>query len=224
MKRIFLYSHGFATRANDNGLFDPIVAAYPEDEHVLFPYDDWNSDNTSAIAATFTKRAKILQDKYRELRAANPEAEIDLICHSQGCVIAALAQLEGVSTTILLAPVISSESGNKQRERILKKPAATLQEDGSILRQRSGGYQTIYPADYWEDFKSIADLPAKYDELSNKTRLIIFDASEDTVISSNKDYSLLRSNILIESIALDHDFVEEDGSRASLISTLKKYL
>ena len=223
MGRIFLYSHGFATRSDDNGLFNPIVEAFPDDKHVLFPYDDWNEDNTSAVAATFSERAVKLRAKYDEIRANNPDAEVDLICHSQGCIIAALAQLEGINTTILLAPVINYESGEKQREYSLSKPTAFLQPDGSILRKRSGGYSTIIPADYWDDFVNISDLPAKYNALSRKTRLVIFDAEQDSVIPTSKDYSLLKTDIEFEHLPLDHDFIENDDSRSGLISAIKKY-
>ncbi len=221
-KRIFLYSHGFATRANDNGLFDPIVAAFPNDEHVLFPYDDWNAEDTQATAATFTERAQKLRQKYAELRTANPDAEINLICHSQGCIIAVLAALDNIATTILLAPVINYESGDKQRNYVLQKRGAELRPDGSILRKRSGGYSTLYPANYWDDFVNIAGLPSKYDELNTKTQLIIFDATEDSVIPKNKDYSLLKADIRIEHLALDHDFIEADGSRDGIVAALEK--
>lgn len=224
MKRIFLYSHGFATRADDNGLFNPIIEAFPDDEHILFPYDNWNETNDCAVAATFSERAEKLHTKYNELRNNNPDTEIILICHSQGCIIAALAQLEYISTTVLLAPVINYESGEKQREYTLSKKTSELQDDSSIVRKRSGGYTTIIPTKYWDDFVNISDLPAKYDELANKTRLIIIDAEQDSVIPTSKDYLLLKANIEFKHLPLDHDFIEADNSRASLISLLKKLL
>ena len=222
MKRIFLYSHGFATRADDNGLFNSIIKAFPDDEHILFPYDDWNETDDCAVAATFSERAEKLRAKYNELRNDNPGTEVILICHSQGCIIAALAQLENISTTVLLTPVINYESGAKQREYTLSKKTSELQDDGSIVRKRSGGYTTIIPAKYWDDFVDISDLPAKYDELASKTRLIIIDAEQDSVIPTSKDYSLLKANIEFEHLPLDHDFIEADGSRTSLIATLKE--
>lgn len=223
-KRIFLYSHGSGTHADDNGLFSPIIDAFPDVEHVLFPYDDWNSDDTIATAATFTSRAQKLRQKYTELRQTNPNAEINLICHSQGCIIAALAQLENVSTTILLAPVINYRNGDEARRKTLENPKSTPRPDGSILRKRSAGYYTLLLPDYWEDYANISGLPNKYDNLSTKTKLIIFDAVRDTVIPNNKDYSLLKNQNQIEHFDLDHDFIEKDGSRSGIIRKLKVYL
>lgn len=223
-KRIFLYSHGFGTHADDNGLFSSIIDAFPDVKHVLFSYDDWNPDNTVATAATFTSRTQKLRQKYTELRQANPNAEINLICHSQGCIIAALAQLENVSTIVLLAPVISYESGDEARRITLENPKSTPQPDGSILRKRSAGYYTLFLPDYWEDYVNISDLPDKYNNLGTKTKLIIFDATRDTVIPNNKDYSLLKNEIQIEHFGLDHDFIEKDGSRSSIVEKLKVYL
>lgn len=77
---------------------------------------------------------------------------------------------------------------------------------------------------YWEDYANISGLPNKYDNLSTKTKLIIFDAVRDTVIPNNKDYSLLKTKIQIEHFDLDHDFIEKDGSRSGIIRKLKVYL
>ncbi len=183
-----------------------------------------DQDGTCAVAATFTERAEKLRRKYTELRNANPNAEIDLICHSQGCIIAALAQLEGIKNTILLAPVINYADGETQRAHSLKKPSATLQDDDTIIRKRSGGYTTIIPAAYWQDFDTIQNLPSKYDELNTKTNLVIFDATQDTVVAHNKDYSLLKADIIFERIDLDHDFIEPDDSRSTVVAAIKKYL
>lgn len=224
MKRIFLYSHGFATRADDNGLFRHVISFFPEVEHVLFEYDEWSEDGSSATAATFSERTRKLQAKYTELRARNPEAEIDLICHSQGCNIAALAQLPGVTKTVLLAPNVNYESGESEREQVLQKERTQLLSDGRILYRRSGGYVTYFPANYWDDCAILTDLPEKYVKLSGLTELLIIDAARDTVIPDHKDYDLLGGKIRIERLDTDHDMASDDGSHSELEKVLHEFL
>ncbi len=220
MKRIFLYSHGFATHADDGGIFEDVRTLFPQDEHVLFEYDQWDETGKIAIAASFSERAEKLRAKYAELRDANPEAEINLVCHSQGCAIAALAQLDGVAKTILMAPVVA-DSKEKAYAETIQNPRASLREDGAIIRERSSGDTTIIPASYWDDYAAIVDLPHKYDELNDKTELIILDALNDTIIPNSKDYSLLKSEIRIERLDTDHNMAK-DGDRAEMIALLKK--
>ena len=221
MKRIFLYSHGFAMHADDGGIFNDIAALFPNDAHVLFEYDNWNAQNTSAIAATFGERAQKLRAKYSTLRERHPDAEINLICHSQGCSIAALAQLNNVATTVLLAPPIIYGDCDQERTRILDKPGSKLLEDGSIARQRSAGFETVYPPYYWNDFKNMTDQAHKINELARTTRLILVDATRDDVIADSKDYSQLNANVRIEHIDANHNLVDKDGTRATMQKLIK---
>ena len=100
---IVIYSHGFGVYKDDRGLFPDIAASMPRTEAIMFDYNRLEANNT-LIASTLEAQTEKLRQIYNETRAANPDATIDLICHSQGCVIAAMAQLEGVRRTILLAP------------------------------------------------------------------------------------------------------------------------
>ena len=221
MERIFLYSHGFAMHADDGGIFSDIIALFPNDTHVLFEYDNWNADGTSAIAATFSERAEKLRTKYSDLRKNHPNAEINLICHSQGCNVAALAQLDGITTTILLTPPIVYSDGEQERARILNKPGSRLLEDGSIARQRSAGFETVYPPYYWDDFINMTDQAQKINTLASKTKLVIVDALQDETIVDNKDYSRLASDLRIEHLNTGHNLIDSSGTRTAMQELIK---
>lgn len=221
MDRIFLYSHGFAMHADDGGIFTDIEALFPDDKHVLFEYDNWIDDGARAIAATLSERTEILRAKYAELREQNPDAEIDLICHSQGCGIAALAQLEGITTTIFLAPPINYGDSESAHSHALAKKACEQQEDGSIIYKRSAGFETIYPPYYWDDWSVAANMPDLINQLAKKTELIIVDATNDTVIADRKDYSALDHDLRIEHLATNHEMQGEDGTRTAMKVLLK---
>lgn len=211
MKRIFLYSHGFATHASDNGLFDEIASFFPNVQHVMFEYDDWG--NNEAIAATFSERVKILRNKYNQICSENPDAEINLICHSQGCNVAALANLHDIKKTILLAPPMVYGNPNEEYER-QKNKNSTVLDDGTIIRHRSAGYRTIIRPEFFDEFSMLEDVQSLYNNLCINTEVFIVDALRDTVVK--KDYSKLVQDIEIKHINTNHDLKDDDNSRKSL--------
>lgn len=219
MQQIFLYSHGFATHASDNGLFDEIATFFPDAQHVMFEYDDWN--NNEAVAATFSERAKKLQDKYSQIRSENPNAEINLICHSQGCTIATLANLDGIEKTILLAPSMIYDTPDEEYKRQKNKNSIVL-DDGTIIRSRSAGYKTIMKPEFFNDFSSLKDVQSLCNKLCKKTELFIIDALNDTV--ARKDYLKLDKNIAIKHINTEHDLKDVDGSRKELEKILHEII
>lgn len=193
MEHIFLYSHGFATHADDGGLFEDIASFFPKNKHVMFEYDDWN--NESAVAATFSERVKKLQEKFNETHLNYPNAEIDLICHSQGCNVAMLAQIEGVKKTIMLAPPMIFGTPEEEYLRQKNKNCVVF-DDGTIIRNRSIGYKAIIKPDFFNDFLSLQDTQKLCNDLCRKTELFIIDALYDNVVK--KDYSKLDQNIMIK--------------------------
>ena len=215
MKQIFLYSHGFATHADDNGLFSEIKTFFPNVEHIMFEYDKWNGDE--AVATTFSERAKTLQEKYNQVRSENPDADISLICHSQGCNVAALAKLDGVKKTVMLAPPIVYDSPEEEYARQKNKNGAVL-DDGTIIRNRAAGYKTIISSDFFNDFSLLEDFQSLLNELSKKTELFVVDALNDTVVK--KDYSKLDQDIIIKHVDANHNLKNTYGKREELAKVL----
>ena len=209
MKRVFLYSHGFATHADDGGIFSDVASFFPDDTHIMFEYDDWDGD--VATAATFSDRAEKLKDKYAEVRAKYPDAEIDLICHSQGCNVAMLAQLDGVKKTIMLTPPMVYGSPEEEYEHRRKNKKSEVLGDGTIIRQRSAGYKTMIKPDFFDDFSLLSDTQGLCNQLRAKTELYIIDALNDDVVK--KDYSRLNDGIVVKYVNANHNLQDSGGSR-----------
>lgn len=220
MGRIFLYSHGFATHADDGGLFSEIAEFFPDDKHVMFEYDEWEGE--LAVAATFSARAAKLKAKFAQVCSENPGVEVVLICHSQGCNVAMLAKLDGVKKTILLAPPMAYGTPEEEYEHRKNNKKSTVLEDGTIIRQRSAGYKTIIRPDYYGDVALLSDVQELCNQLSQKTELFVIDALKDTVV--RREYSRLSPNITIKHVDADHDLKDSAGRREELRAVLHEIL
>ncbi len=145
-KHIIIFSHGFGVLKDSNGLFSDIEKALPEMNSILFDYSDINNDNTITIYSLSAQAAKLnfIIDK---TKLENPNAIIDLICCSQGSIIAALAKPEGIRKTIFISPVF-----NFNLERTLTRhrarPNAVINLEGISRVPSVDGLIRIIPAEY----------------------------------------------------------------------------
>lgn len=101
-KHIVIYSHGFGVRKDDNGLLSDIAENLPELESILFDYYDLDEVSNELLICPPSQQVNKLNKTIQELRIKNPEATIDLIAHSQGTVVAAMAKPDGIRKTVLL--------------------------------------------------------------------------------------------------------------------------
>lgn len=221
MSHIVIFSHGFGVYQDDRGLFPAIAAGLPNAKPVMFGYNRVEADNT-LIASTLEEQVERLRQIYEGIKANNLDATIDLICHSQGCVIAAQAQLDGIRKTIFLAPPDVRFGANIDQKiedvKVRKKrPGTKILPDGSISYPRRDGSTTIIPTPYWESRRNVNPIPL-YKELSKKTDLIIVRATTDEVIGVT-DFSELPPTIKVVQMNTGHDFEGEDRQKiAKLIA------
>ena len=218
MNHIVIFSHGFGVYADDRGLFPDIIKYLDSNvEPIMFDYNQREADNT-LIASTLEAQTEKLRKVYRATRAKHPNATIDLICHSQGCVIAALAQLEGVRKTIFLAPA-DDKFGQNIDEKIQDvterkmRPGTKVFEDGTISYPRRDGSTTIIPKEYWESRRDVMPVHL-YESLATRTELIIVQATNDEVIGLT-DFSELSNNVRIIQMKTGHDFEGEDREKVA---------
>jgi hypothetical protein len=212
---IVLYSHGFGVYKDDRGLFPDIAAGLPDTKPVMFDYNRAEADNT-LIASTLKEQVEKLRQAHATIKANDPDATIDLVCHSQGCVIAAMAQLEGIRRTIFLAPPDATFGANidqkianlKERK---KRPGTKILSDGSISYPRRDGSTTIIPQAYWDSRKDVNPIPL-YTALAAHTELIIIQATHDEVIGMT-DFSQLPAKAKIIQMDTGHDFEGKDRQR-----------
>lgn len=218
MKHFVLYSHGFGVDKTDRGLFTAIASSIPGIEHIMFEYDTKFEDGNKVVE-TFSKRKDKLVAEYEKLRKQNPDAIIDLVCHSQGCLVAALADLEGVRKTIMLTPPIYLKSGSEERRRHLKKNTVEEMSDGTLAVRRRDGSITLIKRDYWDDFDIVVNSERLYNALSKKTELIAIRATEDEILQNNS-YANFDSSIKMMDVEGNHSF--DDGARPCIAKVVHK--
>lgn len=215
MKHVVLYSHGFGVDKTDRGLFTAIADAIPEAEHIMFEYD-LRDENGNTIAETFSNRKDKLIAKYSELRSQEPDAIIDLVCHSQGCLVAALAELENVRKTIMLTPPIYLEDGGEKREKYLEKPTVKELPDGTLAIKRRDGSTTLIKQNYWDDFGVVVDSERLYNTLSKVTDLTAIRATKDEILQNNS-YNNFDNSIKTMDVEGNHSFDDEARPRIAKV-------
>ena len=97
---IVIYSHGFGVRKDDRGLFTDIAAALPGATHRMFDYNRRDETTGNLTVAPLAEQVGMLRNQIEKARADTPGAIIDLICHSQGCIVAALLAPRDVRKTL----------------------------------------------------------------------------------------------------------------------------
>ncbi len=217
-KHVIVFSHGFGVERDARGMFSDISAAFPESESILFDYNVLDREKNTLTVRPISEQKDILLAEVAKVKEAFPGATIDIIAHSLGSVVTALASPAGIRKVILLAPPLELASSSLQR--FADRPGSIIDPDGlSRLARRDGSF-TLVPAAFWQERAAI-DPVALFNTFADKTDLTIIFANQDDVVSDEKKH-LLGSDIHTLGIDGDHDFRFEH--RAGLLSTLKTLL
>lgn len=217
---IVLYSHGFGVKKDDRGLFTDIAGSLDNFQHVMFDYNQIDEGSDTLTVTPLHEQADMLKAQYSTLRGKYPDAMIDLVCHSQGCVVAGLADLSGVRKTILLAPP-TRFLGSEEKLKQMSEREGTVIKDGVVSYPRRDGSTTIIKQDYWQSRDEISDPVALYNQLSKETEVTIIEALNDEVLGRS-DYSTLSDKVLHIKQNANHDFTDE--ARSPLTSAVSEAL
>lgn len=218
--KIILYSHGFGVKKDDRGLFTDIAGSLDNFQHVMFDYNQIDEGSDTLTVTPLHEQADMLKAQYSTLRGKYPDAMIDLVCHSQGCVVAGLADLSGVRKTILLAPP-TRFLGSEEKLRQMSEREGTVIKDGVVSYPRRDGSTTIIKQDYWQSRDEISDPIALYNHLSEDTEVTIIEALNDEVLGES-DYSSLSDAAAHIRQNANHDFTNE--ARSALLNTIGQVL
>ncbi|MDD3284348.1 MAG: hypothetical protein PHZ07_02020 [Patescibacteria group bacterium] len=213
-KHIIIFSHGFGVLKDDRGLFTELSKGFLQDkiESVMFDYNEIDYDKKEITVKPFSEQAKILQKVINETVKDNPDSIIDIITHSQGAVMVALAKLEGIRSVIILAPFFYTDIHNIM-ERYTKNSSNEINFSGTSKRLRSDGTTTIIPASYWTE-RFATDIYKLYNDLALTTDLTIINAGEDEIMDKRDLSKIFNAKII--NIHGNHDFSGE--SRKNLVS------
>jgi hypothetical protein len=216
-KHIIIYSHGFGVKKDDRGLFPDIADGLPDIEHILFNYNQVDEENNRLLVVPIEQQVQKLTDVFAQTKRENPNAKIDIIAHSFGCIIAALAKLPAYQTIFLVPSVATVSAEEKFRTYIMRYPGVTVKNNKMTIPRRDGS-TTIIRKEYWPSFDDIPDVPSLYNAIPNLT---IIGAIEDEVIG-RQDYSKIADGVKIIEIHADHNF--KNDSRRELVKVIEGVL
>ncbi len=217
-KHVIVYSHGFGVERDARGLFTDIASAFPETESILFDYNIPDQAKNTLTVRPLSDQKNILLTEIVAAKEKFPTSTLDIVAHSLGCVVAALALPIGIRKIVFLAPPLELKSSSLSR--FVGRPGSVINPEGlSRLARRDGSF-TLVPAIFWKERESI-DPIVLFNSLAEQIELIIIRAKQDEVVS-NSNISDLSPKIQIIDIDGDHDFRFE--SREGLLITLKKLL
>lgn len=211
IKHIIIFSHGFGVRKDARGLFPDIISGFSDIESVMFDYNEIHEADNAIFVRPLSVQADMLRDILSEVRKRNPESVIDIVCHSRGAVVAALARPNAIRKIVFIAPpfdmdyerAIAYFKARTDTHIDMKGISRLIRRDGSV---------TFVPAEYWSERNNI-DPIGLYNELALRTELIIVRAGQDEIVRSENQTKLSEEIKIIE-LPGDHNFIGE--TRTSL--------
>lgn len=220
MKNHFIvYSHGFGVRRDDRGLFTDIAEVLTDTTHIMFDYNAFDERSNTLIARPLDEQAVMLNQQIEAVRQDDPEATVDIIAHSQGCVATGIAKPLNIRKIIFLAPP-AQFMGLEKKEIYELRPDTITDDDGTIRMPRRDGSTTIIKEDFWQSREGIKPIEL-YNALGRLAELTIITATKDEVLADTDFTGLAEGIKLIEQEA-NHDFTGE--YRKTLIDQIVKVL
>lgn len=217
---VVIYSHGFGVRKTDRGLFTAIADALPDAQHVMFDYNPIHEESNTLTVKPIDQQVLKLRRVINTARAEYPGATIDLVCHSQGSVVAAILKPRDIRKIIMLTPPddMDAETFAKQ----LGARTGTVINLGERTRlARTDGSTTVIHPEYWQSLAGIN--PVKlYNRLARFTALRIINAKQDDILGKAV-FDGIDPTVSMVALSGNHNFdIPED--RARLLYILKKEL
>jgi hypothetical protein len=217
---IVIFSHGFGVRKEDRGLFTAISKALSDAESVLFNYNPINEKANTLTAKPLNEQARKLRKVINATRAEYPDAIIDLVCHSQGCVVAALLKPRGMRKIIMLTPP-DDVSETTVAKQLGARMETAIDVTVRTRLSRSDGSTTVIHPEYWQSLASVE--PVKlYNRLARFTALRIINARQDEVLG-DVSFEGIDPGISLVTLEGGHNF-EDEESRKRLLYILQKEL
>ncbi|MFA6422340.1 MAG: alpha/beta hydrolase [Candidatus Buchananbacteria bacterium] len=216
-KHIVIFSHGFGVRKDSGGFFTEIekMLSHEGIKSVMFDYNKINEEKNELTVMSFSEQAEILKSAIKEAQARDRDAAIDIIAHSQGAVMVALADVGKIRKIVLLAPFFHTDI-HDVAERYKKFPSSQIDFKGISRRTRSDGSTTIIPKSYWQE-RFATDVYSLYNNLASNSDLTIINASEDEIMDKINLSRIFNAHIL--NVHGDHNFSGEN--RKNLIEVIK---
>ncbi len=220
MKHVIIYSHGFGTDPTDRGLFTDIASNIETVEHVMLTYD--TKQNNQTIIGPIQQNIAMLRATLT--RYNNAGYMIDIIAHSHGCVIAALACTKDfidthnihVNNLLLLTPPLDFDL--KQMKNMLEKNyKIQIDINKPVTIQRTDATVTKILPEYWKSLSEI-NVPDIYTNVTKRMKISSIEAFSDEILP--KTITVPTTNTHAFQIPGNHSF---DGTHRKLLhDTIKQ--
>lgn len=223
-KHIVIFSHAFGVKRDDRGLLDGPQGIAPAlraegIETVLFDYNDIDEVNNTLTVYPLSVQAEKLREVVESVKRENPEAIVDIVAHSQGCLVAALAHVQGIRKSIFLAPSLI-QNIDRMIETFRARPGTEIDFEGVSKLARLDGTLTLVPKEFWTERSSMEPI-SLYNAFAQQSEIFLINAKQDDVLKRG-DTSLLDSSIVVQDLEGDHSF--NGDARGPLIEKIKEIL
>jgi hypothetical protein len=209
---MIVFSHGFGVDKYSRGLFSDISSLFNEKDILLFDYNKVDTKNKTITISNLDDQAKKLQKILDGI-----DEPINLVCHSQGCLVAALAKPVGLQSILFLAPVSSTTS--EEFKSIFGDRLTKGTDSAPDKLQRMDGTITIIDQAYWDSLDAVGDVEELYSELSGTTFLTIISAGDEEIVKTSFPKLKNKAEIHVMTGA-DHNFT--GNSREKLLDVFRR--
>lgn len=211
--KYLVFSHGFGVSKDSNGMFTDIARSLSEYRPIMFDYNEIYDDKGLTKVYSYKRQAKLLNTQINKIYKKDPKAEVVVVAHSQGAIVAGLCK-QKIAKVILLAPPTTVSA---RRSKL--RPNRRVRKDGSVMIYKKNGSRILLTAGFMWGLKLTNPIKI-YDKLASRTPTFIIAAKQDEMIR-RPDFSALK-NAKIYTINGDHNF--SGDNRKSLISTIYSIL
>lgn len=174
------------------------------------------NDGGDIYVNTLSEQARILRDIYE--KECGDGAVVDMICHSQGCLVASLANIPSVRTTLFLTPPTENKP-EKTISYFSKNPESVVDMNGISRFARRDGTATFVPAVYWQD-RARMNYQEIYQKYISSHETVVVMALNDEVVSNHHINDIFDS-VKILPLSADHNFTGTAREELrSLVSSL----
>lgn len=211
--KYLLFSHGFGVRKDSNGMFTEIAEKFTEYEPVMFDYNKIEADGDLSTVYSYRKQSRLLKSQIDNINSLDKDAEITIIAHSQGAIVAGLCNKKTTKAILLAPPTTVSARRSKLR------PNRKVRKNGSVMIFKKDGSRILLTTSFMLGLKLTNPIKI-YEKLALRVPTVIIAAKQDEMVK-NENLHKVRSAKVYE-IDGDHNFTGK--YRKDLIELIKKNL
>ena len=219
--KMVVFSHGFGVRRDTSGFFTEIAQNLPVGYgYLLFDYYGYDEPSNTVTLTGFSAQVKMLQKVLSWTAEQTGVEQINIVAHSIGSIVAAMARPPSIHSVIMLAP--PTHIGDNTRNYFTGQPGSQ-HTDGVWLVPRRDGTTSKISEKLFDEFET-TDAATEIVAYAEQRQLTILTATADEVLTDT-DYTVFATtpNILIIGVAgASHNFVGD--ARPKVIQLIREHL